>query len=205
MRINKTSWNLCLGIPIAGDYVRSILKSVSRLGTAGTGLFLGIFIPAVGPLIVFIGAVLILKALRMLSRIINDRAIFNNAAIAIAFLAVFVASEIIFIEIPYIQNPYIKLFGGEISLPFPARFLYVKPPEGFTVIWSSMVAASIFFARALKRLSSITGIELFSRAGAMYIAGSVFSILFFLGVPLIFLAMDLQAKGFSYLDPDRGA
>ncbi len=161
-----------------------------------------------------VGAVLLLVALHGLAQFYREKSIFNSGLLA--FIA-FVVGAVTFASVVYLVL-YTSYLSDLISLMYPgfngdwsnlpnltpnadvnfAELLgFVGPIFGiFTAAWVSAIFASFFAWRALENLAAKSGVNLFSTAGIILLVGALLTIVFGLGLILMWIGVLLLAIAF---------
>lgn len=162
-----------------------------------------------------VGAVLLLIALHGLAQFYREKSIFNNGLYA--FIALVVGVVVTFASVVYLVL-YTSYLSDLVSLMYPgfngdwsnlpnltpnadvnfAELLgFVGPIFGiFTAAWVSAIFASFFAWRAFKNLATKSGVNLFSTGGIILLAGALLTILFGLGLILMWIGVLLLAIAF---------
>ena len=181
------------------------LSRAKMLGGIGSILTLLLFVPDyVGAVLVIIGWVLILIAVKDISEAVQDRTIFTNAIIsavmtiigAITFAVVATASVLSFIS-----------SGGQVPMNGTTT-----PPPGFVglilglilgiaVLWIFWSVGSFFLWRSFKGISAKMPVGLFGTGALLFFIGSILTIIL-IGFVLIFIAQILFVVAFFSI-PDR--
>ena len=162
-----------------------------------------------------VGAVLLLFALHGLAQFYREKNIFNNGLYA--FIALIVGAVVTFASVVYLVlytaylSDFISLmypgFNGDWSnLPnltpntdinFAELLGFVGPIFGiFTAAWVSVTFASFFAWRAFKKLADKSDVNLFSTAGIILLIGALLTIVFGLGLILMWIGVLLLAIAF---------
>jgi uncharacterized membrane protein len=175
------------------------------------------------PLLIIIGvvgAVLLLIALHGLAQFYREKSIFNSGLYA--FIALVVGGVVTFASVVYLVL-YTSYLSDLISLMYPgftgdwsslpnlslntnvnvAELLgFAGPIFGiFIAAWISAIIASFFAWRAFKNLAAKSGVNLFSTAGIILLAGALLTIVFGLGLILLWIGVLLVAIAFFQIKP----
>ena len=179
----------------------SSLSDVKALGGIGAILVLFTAVPTVGWALGIAGFVMILVAINRISRLVNDKSIFENmlTAIILAIGAVAVGTVTIVGTIYRVLG--IGTFVGSkfvfpSSLP-PSEFagLALGVIAGLVVVWALLVASAVFVRKSLTTTSMKLNVGLFGTAGLLYLIGAATAIIA-VGFILIFVADILLAVSF---------
>ena len=178
-------------------------SSAKTLGGIGAILTLLLLVPFnVGAVLVIIGWILILLALRNISNSVKERSIFNNAIIA-AVLAI-VATAVFAIVVASAVLGFIGLGGlpSSSSVP-PADFLGLIAGvlAGLAVAWVLGVIGSYFLWQSFKTVAAKSNVKLFQTAGLVFFIGSILTIIL-VGFVVTFVAQILFIVAFFSL-PDN--
>jgi len=160
------------------------LSQGKTLGEIGSIL---VFIPFVN----IVGYILILIAINDISSGVQNRAIFNNALIAIAVEIVGIAVALFLL----VAGSLTSVFTGGLSA-------IVGVLAGLVVVWLVLVLAAVFFRRSYDGIASTLGVRQFRTAGSLYLVGALLLIAFGLGAIVIFVAYIFQAIAYFSI-PDQ--
>jgi uncharacterized membrane protein len=155
-------------------------SSAKTLGGLGAILTLLLFVPFfVGAVLVIIGWIFILIAVKKISDAVQDASIFNNALIA-AVLAII--GVVIFAAV--IASTVLGFIGfGSLSAsgsttPPPGMFaLIAKILAGLAVAWIVGVVGSYFLWKSFRTLGDKSSVKLFRTAGLVFFIGSILTII----------------------------
>jgi len=162
-----------------------------------------------------VGAVLLLVALNGLAQFYREKSIFNSGLYA--FIALVVGAVVTFASVVYLVL-YTSYLSDFISLMYPgfngdwsnlpnltpntdinlSEILgFVGPIFGiFTAAWISVILASFFAWRAFKKLADKSSVNLFSTAGIILLVGALLTIVFGLGLILMWIGVLFLAIAF---------
>jgi len=162
-----------------------------------------------------VGAVLLLVASHGLAQFYREKSIFNSGLLA--FIAFVVSAVVAFAGVVYLVL-YTSYLSDFISLMYPgfngdwsnlpnltpntdvsfAELLgSVGPIFGiFAPAWVSAIFASFFAWRAFKNLAAKSGVNLFSTTGFILLVGALLTIVFGLGLILMWIGVLLLAIAF---------
>jgi uncharacterized membrane protein len=178
------------------------LSLAKRLCGIGSILTLLLLVPAnIEAVLVIVGWILILVAVKRIADEAHDSSIFNNALIA-AVLAII--GIIIFAVI--VAAAFLSLVGlGSLSSanPPPAGVIGVilGALAGLAVVWILGIVGSFFLWRSFKGVGDKTSVNMFRTAGLVYFIGSILTIIL-VGFFAIFVAQILFIVAFFSL-PDN--
>ena len=169
-----------------------------------------------------VGAVLLLVALYGLAQFYREKIIFSSGLYA--FIAFVVGVVATFASVVYLVL-YTSYLSDLISLMYPgfngdwsnlpnltpntdlnlSELLgFASPIFGiFSVAWISAIFASFFAWRAFKNLAAKSGVNLFSTAGIILLVGALLTIVFGLGLILMWIGVLLLAIAFFQIK-DQG-
>jgi uncharacterized membrane protein len=177
------------------------MDSLSRakiLGGIGSILTLLLIVPYfVGPVLVIIGWILTILAIKDISDTVQDKSIFNNGIISViltmigtvVFAVVVAASILGFVGLgilsptspPPVSSSIIGLLTGILV--------------GLVAVWVLAIASSFFLWRSYKTIAAQLNIKLFSIGALIYLIGSILTIIL-VGFVLIFIAQILFVIAF---------
>ena len=184
--------------------VMGSLSQAKTLGGIGSILTLLLFAPYyTGAVLVIIGWILILMALRNISDAVNERSIFTKgmtAAVlaiigAIVFASIVAAALLGFVGLgswsstnpPVVSSDFVALITGLIL--------------GLAIVWILGIIGSYFLWQSFKIVTTKLNVGLFGTAGILYFIGSLLTIIF-VGFILIFIAQILMIVAFFSI-PDN--
>jgi len=176
------------------------LGQAKSLGGVGAILVLiAGFIPSAGFVVAIIGFILILIAVKYVSDALNDRTIFNNMTIAVILAIVgFVA---FFVAVVGAIYSFIGL-GGFSSFtpgnPPSTNFiaLITSIIIGAVIAWVFFLVGSIFLKRSYDTVATRLNIGMFHTTGLLYLIGAALTIVFGIGLIIVFIAEILQIVAF---------
>jgi len=180
------------------------LSRAKTLGGIGSILTLLLFVPYnVGAVLVIVGWVLVLLAVKDISDAVKDKSIFNNAIISIALsiaatavFAVVVAEAVL----GFMGMPSSSTSAG--SVPNSNMFgIIASVIGGLVVVWILAVVSSFFLWRSFKQVSLKVNIGYFRTGGLIYFIGSILTIVL-VGFILDFVAEILFVVAFFSLPED---
>lgn len=189
------------------------LESSKTLGGVGAILvvigFLGFFGYAYAGLLVLIGAILTLIALKGLSDHYNEGGIFNNALYGIitaiiggvVFVGVVVMAVLAAISRLGITdwNEWMTQVQENI-IDWNAFWPLIEPivigiVAALVVLFVFFIISAVFFRKSLSTLSTKSGEKIFATAGLLWLIGAILTIIL-VGFILIWIAWILIAVGF---------
>ena len=191
----------------------SALRTLTRarfLGVAGSLLLLVSLAPDAGPILLLVGWIFILMAVRDISEITGDRPIYTNMRYAVGLAIVGAISAILLIVSAIfsligtlgltkgLETPGFPFPGG---LPDPATFLsfFVGIILGLVVIWIIFLASALFLRRSFNSMASRLNVEAFKTASLLYLIGAGLTIVL-VGFILIFIAEVYMVMAFSSIE-----
>jgi uncharacterized membrane protein len=205
------------------------LSDTKILGGLGALLILFTAVPNVGWLLGIAGLVMVLLAIRNISRAVDDTGIYDNMrnAVILGIGAIAVAGITIAGAIYRLLGmgllagfafpsvlPHKELVSFPRILPLLARsaFPSVLPPGayfgvalvaigGLVATWAILLASSVFVRRSLSSMASKLNVGMFKTAGLFYLIGAATAIIG-VGFILLFVAEILLAIAFFSM-PDQ--
>jgi uncharacterized membrane protein len=173
------------------------LSQAKTLGGVGSILVILSIIPYAGFVVGIIGWILILLAIKNISDAMQDRAIFNNAMIAVilAIVGVAIAGVVIagtifsFIGLRYTFVP------GSTTIPSNMISLVGRLIAGLAVVWIVAIIAAFFLRKSFNEISTKLNVGMFRTGALLYFIGAILTIIF-VGFILIFVAEILFAVAF---------
>ena len=172
----------------------ALLSQAKTLGGVGSILLLLTIVPSVGAILGIVGLILILLAVKYISDAVSDKAIFNNAILAVILTMVGIVIAAI-VVVSYLFS-YIGL-GNLSSLPgsFSSGNL---PPGGLVpllttiilalaAVWIFYLVSAIFLKRSFDAISTKLNVSMFRTAALIYLIGAALAIVL-VGFILVFVA-----------------
>jgi uncharacterized membrane protein len=190
------------------------LHSAKLLGGIGSILMLFILVPVAfaGGIIALVGFVLVLVAVKYLADELNDHNIFTNYLLSFIIILIGVALFAIIVIYGFfstiagtnwtsfqnITNPqeiFSKLQSSGL-LTFLGTILI-----GLAVLWIVLIISAIFLRKSFNKIAADTKTHLFHTAGLLFLIGAALTIVFGVGLIIIFVAYIIQIIAFFTL-PD---
>ena len=176
------------------------LGQAKSLGGVGAILVLiAGFIPSAGFVVAIIGFILILIAVKYVSDVLTDRTIFNNMIIAVILAIVgFVA---FFVAVVGAIYSFIGLGGFSSFTPGTAPStdfiaLLTSIIIAAAIAWVFFLVGSIFLKRSYDTVATRLNVGLFHTTGLLYLIGAALTIVFGIGLIIVFIAEILQIVAF---------
>ena len=180
------------------------LSRAKMLGGIGSILTLLLFVPDyVGSVLVIVGWILILIAVKDISEAVQDRSIYRNALIS-AIMAIIGA-----VTFAVVVAAAVLALLGLGTLPttagsmVPTGFFGILAAAllGLAVVWIIGIVGSYFLWKSFKGISAKLPVGLFGTGALLYFIGSILTIIL-IGFILIFIAQILFVVAFFSI-PDR--
>lgn len=175
------------------------LSDARLVGGIGSILIL---LAIINPLLSIVGLILILIAVKYVSEIVQDYAIFRNMiysiVVGIIGIVVFVAVGLLLFghyafQLASLQD---NLSSGRFQ-----SFIFSFLIE-LAILWLTLIISAIFARKSYDGMAEKLGVRLFSTAGLFYFIGSILVIIFGLGLILVLVAIVLTIVGFFTI-PDQ--
>jgi uncharacterized membrane protein len=183
----------------------SSLSRAKSLGEAGSILVLLTAVPSVGAVLGIVGFVLILVAIKNISEVVADKAIFNDMLISIGLaIAGIVVGTLVVVG-------SVLRFVGLNNLSLGPNFNSSTVPSGdwvgligsvligLGVVWAMLLASAVYVRRAYGEISSKLGVKMFETAGLVYLIGAATTILL-IGFVLLLVAQILVVVAFFSIE-----
>ncbi|PNX46221.1 MAG: hypothetical protein BV456_12540 [Thermoplasmata archaeon M8B2D] len=189
------------------------MKTSRILGIIGA-LFMVIgFLPTIGGILMLIGLIFVIIAIKGYGDFYKDNSIFNNTIYTIVFeiigvvvfVGVFIYGAFEFLSSLGIENIYELSSWTQIDwqnaidinniLPFVGAIVL-----GLVILFAFTVIASLYFKKAMNTLSEKTEIKLFHTTGTVFFIGAILTIIF-IGFILIWVAFILLLISFYESKP----
>ncbi|MCW3996046.1 MAG: DUF996 domain-containing protein [Candidatus Bathyarchaeota archaeon] len=194
------------------------LESSKNLGGIGGILLiigtLAFLVQSYSVVVNFVGIILVLIALHGLGDFYRERSVFNNGLASFIMIVIGVGAAIGYMVYLFL---YTNFFTGIVSVIYPgfngdwAAIPGMTPNTNFNpadlapyfgtiltiiaVVWVFAIIASVFFWRSMKRLSSSSGVHLFSTAGILMLIGALLAVVV-IGLVLMWIAALLMTVAF---------
>jgi uncharacterized membrane protein len=188
------------------------LHSAKMLGGIGSILMLLLPVPWAGWLLAFVGFILVLIAVKYLADELNDHNVFTNylfsfiiVIIGFAIMAIVIVFGFFstiagtdwtsFQNITSPQQIFNKLQSSGL-LTFLGTIII-----GLVILWILLIVSAIFLRKSFNKIATDTQTHLFHTTGLLYLIGAALTIVFFIGLIVVFIAYILQIVSFFTL-PD---
>jgi uncharacterized membrane protein len=179
----------------------SSLADAKTLGGIGSILVLLTVAPSVGWILGIVGFVMILVAISKISKVVNEKKIYNNmlTSVVLAISAIAVGTVTLigavyrvmgmgsFVGSSFVLSPNITT-GDWIGLAAAAA-------GGLVAVWAILVASAVFLRRSFNSIASKLNVKMFETAGLLYLIGAATAIIG-IGFLLLFVAEILLAVSF---------
>ena len=183
------------------------LKELSRaktLGGIGSILTLLLFVPDyVGAVLVIVGWILILIAVKDISEAVQDKSIYNNALVSAILAIVGAVTFAVVVAAAIFAILGLGTFPTTAGSTPPAGFIGIIAAAalGLFVVWIVGIVGSYFLYKSFKGISAKIPVGLFGTGALLYFIGSILTIIV-IGFFLIFIAQILFVIAFFSV-PDR--
>jgi|SRR5919108_1411309 uncharacterized membrane protein len=175
------------------------LGQAKTLGGVGALLALiGPFLGTPGAIIAIVGYVLVLIAVKNVSEIFQDQAIFNHMLIAVILLAVGLVSLAAIVLGAFYSFIGLGGFSFTPGSPPPASlFQFITTIIiGAVIAWVFFLIASIFLKKSYDTIGARLNIGTFHTTGLLFLIGAALVIVFGIGLIIVFIAEILQIVAF---------
>jgi uncharacterized membrane protein len=178
----------------------AVVSSAKTLGGVGCILLLLAFAPAVGGLLALTGLVLVLVAMRRLSKGLGEPSIADNSLYAVvaavegtvAGTLLVVASLLALVGVDSLSG----IDWGKAGPTHPQiAGLAASFVLGLAAVWVAFVLSALFVKRATDKVADRLAIPMFRTAGTAYLVGAALTVLG-VGFLLIFVAAIMFAVAF---------
>jgi len=169
------------------------LNQAKNIGGVGAILTILSVVPSVGPVLSIVGLVLVLLALKWISEIVQNPAIFRNALIAVvvAIVGVAVGAVVggagVFSVLTGVGE------GGPNGMDFDRLFTTII--IALVVVWLFAVVSAVFFRRSLNLTGDHLNVKMFRTVGLLVLIGAVLTIVI-VGAVISLVANILLAVAF---------
>jgi len=164
------------------------LKNVKLIGGIGSILTLMGFIPGIGLVLLLIGLILILIAIKKISDVANKREIFRNYLISVVLSGIATILALVYFGIFMIQ--WVRV-GFELE-KMPSLGIKMYLP------WFLSWIGGYFLMKSFREIARFSGEGLFKTAGVLIFTGSILEIIL-IGHLIEFLGNVLTAVAFFSL------
>jgi uncharacterized membrane protein len=157
---------------------------LGKLGEAKTLGGIGSILQLI-PAISIVGYILTLIAIKNISDELKDRSIFDNALYGVIAL---IAGAVIglFTFVAGIASAAFTFGTGALAGVF--AFL--------AVLWIALIIGAIFIKRSFDAIGARLGVGAFKTAGLLYLIGALLTIVFFIGLIIVFVGVIFQIVAF---------
>ena len=181
------------------------LSQAKTLGEVGSILVLLTAVPSVGGLLGIVGFILLLLAIREISQILSDRAIFRNMLIAVGLAIVAIVTGVLVVVGSVLR------FVGLNALSVGPNFNPSTVPTGdwvalvgsiligLAVVWVVMLVSSVYVRRSYTEMARRLKVGMFDTAGLLYLIGAATTIVL-VGFLLLFVAQVLVIVAFFSIE-----
>jgi uncharacterized membrane protein len=169
------------------------LNQAKNIGGVGAILTILSVVPSVGQVLSLVGLVLVLLALKWISEIVQNPAIFRNALIAVVVAIVGVAIGAVVGGVGVFSVLTGVGAGGPNGMDF-ARLL-TTIVIALVVVWLFAVVSAVFFRRALNLTGNHLNVKMFRTVGLLVLIGAVLTIVI-VGAVISLVANILLAVAF---------
>lgn len=185
------------------------LESNKTLGGVGAVLmvigFIGFFVMGYAGLLLLVGAILVLIALKGLADHYQESGIFNNAlygfittivgvVVCIAVMIIVVLQMLASIEIDWTNPAAVQQYFMSMGIEGLWSFIGTAI-AALVALFIFLVVSAVLFRKSLDSLSARSGEKIFGTAGLLWLIGAVLSIIL-IGFVLIWFSWILMAVGF---------
>jgi uncharacterized membrane protein len=171
------------------------LGQAKTLGGVGSILVLLSFVPYAGFALAIVGFILILIAVKYISEVIGDTAVFNNMIIAVvlAIVGLVVGGIVVFGAVYSLIG--LGSIGTTGTISGGVVGLIAAIIVGLIIVWIFYLIASIFIKRSYDTVANRLNVGTFHTAGLLYLIGAALTIIF-VGIIIVFIAEILQIVAF---------
>ena len=175
------------------------LSQAKTMGGIGSILTLLLFVPAVGAVLVIVGWILILLAVRNISEVVQDRSIFNNMLYSV-ILAIVGTIAFAIVVVGAILG-FVGLGAAGSSAASSVFGLLTGLIGGLILTWVLLIISAYFLWSAFKGIGAKTNVGLFGTGALIYFIGAFLTVIL-VGFLLTFVAQILFIVAFFSL-PDN--
>ncbi len=188
------------------------LSQAKTLGGIGSILVILFPIPTVGWVLSIAGLIMVLVAVKYVSDVSQNKAIFNDMLFSTILAIIGVVAGVV-VLLGTVFSALARIFPGGI----PANLGGGPPPNvttgdifslvggvllGLAVLWVFLIVSAIFLRRSYGKIANFVGVRMFNTAGLLYLIGAALTILFGVGLIIVLVAAILQIVAFFSL-PDQ--
>lgn len=187
------------------------LSQAKTLGGVGSILVVLFLVPIVGWILTIAGFIMILGAVKYISDVSQNRAIFNDMLIStlLVIVGVVVGGAVV---LGTVLSTLGNIFPGGIpanpgavpsNLKLSDIFTLIRGVLlGLAVIWIFLIVSAVFLRRSYRKISAFVGVGMFNTAALLYLIGAALTIVFGVGLIVVFIAEILQIVAFFSI-PDQ--
>lgn len=180
------------------------LSRAKTLGGVGAILTLLLFVPYyIGSVLVIIGWIMILIAVKDISEAVQDRSIHNNALVSAILAIIGAVTFAVVVAAAFFAILGLGTFPTTAGSTPPTGFFGILAAAlvGLAAVWVIGIVGSYFLYKSFKGISAKLPVGLFGTGALLYFIGSILTIIL-IGFILIFIAQILFIVAFFSI-PDR--
>jgi uncharacterized membrane protein len=188
----------------------SKLSEAKMLGGIGALIYIiGVFIPAIGPIVSIIGFILVFIAVRYIANETKDEEIFKNYLIHFIFNIIAVVTVFALFTIAFFSAggfSFITMMQGQNITDFNSfmatfgAFLYACIAS-LVIGWILFILSTIYLRKSYNSIAKKTGVDLFATTGLLYFIGAI-TLIIVIGGIIILIAKILEIIAYFTL-PDE--
>lgn len=173
------------------------LGQARTLGGIGSILILLSIIPYAGAILLIVGFIMVLLAVKYISESINDKTIFDNMLIAVilAIVGMVAGATVAVVRL----LPFFREFGTyyQPSMFFePRMYAFVTTIIiALVILWIFYIGSAIFLRKSYRTIAAKLDLKMFDTVALFYLIGSVLAIVL-VGFVVIYVAEILQTVAF---------
>ncbi|HZY46844.1 MAG TPA: DUF996 domain-containing protein [Candidatus Bathyarchaeia archaeon] len=179
------------------------LRQARGLGAAGAILVLVSVVPSAGAFSI-VGLILTLIAVKYIGELVKDRDIYSNMSIAVALsiIGAIVGFLVVFSAFSSLLNS-----NSTITTATNLWDVFIGRNEGLfllglVAVWILFLLSAVLVKKSYDSIALGLGEDLFSLTGKLFLIGAALTIVFGIGLILVFIAVVLQVAAFLSI-PDE--
>ena len=176
------------------------LREARGLGAVGSLLILAAVIPNAAVLSI-VGLILVLLAVKYIGEVVNDRELYGNMGVSIAFGIIGAIIGIITVFSAFYT--FIGSVSTSTNQIFAFYDLIVATFLGLFLAWIFFLLSAYFLKKCYDSLALDLDEGLFSTSGRLFLIGAVFTIVFGIGLVIILIASALSIAAFLALPDEK--
>ena len=181
------------------------LRQARGLGAAGSILILTGAIPNAGLLSLIVGLLLVLVAVKYIGEVVKNKEVYGDmaTAVGVTLLAAVIGSLYVFSQISSFITSNPITTGPDLFSSF--YNLISRIILGLVAVWLLLLVSSALVKKVYDSIANDLDESLFAMAGTLFVVGAALTIVFGIGLILVFIASVVQLAAFMSLPDEKRA